>query len=36
MPNLYWKHEASTKNIPVKDFPSERDFEEYVLKIKIY
>ena len=32
MPNLYWKHEASTKNIPVKDFPSERDFEEYVFK----
>jgi len=32
MPNLYWKHEGTTKNIPVKEFPSERDFEEYVFK----
>lgn len=32
MPNLYWKHEGITKNIPVKGFPNERDFEEYVFK----
>lgn len=30
MPNLYWKHEGITKNIPIKEFPSERDFEKYV------
>ena len=32
MPNLYWKHEGITKNIPVKGFPNERDFEEYIFR----